>query len=755
MAKTRFRILGFRFLNGANRNYGGSEYYVRAMQKAHFGHNEWIMFYQHVHANVDNLSFLIEDTLYDDEHIFGTDNLAIGVCAIVGQNGSGKSTILDMVIRVLNNVAASLAGEDVLYSAAEHLHYIENVYGAILFLQDDNVYQLCVEGHNITLVEYAKTEINGGVTYKEKEERTSLLTEDEFKAGNLLPLRAKDLMRLSSFFYTVVINYSLYAYYYNDYYQEATDEGKLNKLKRKPKLKEFPFEQFWMTGLFHKNDGYQTPVVINPMRVGGRIDAPKENYLAKERILSLLFVEAKDGADKDYNERYPFRVINGNLHIMALSLPERQDIHLRWTKEWMLERGYFGNRSRLYQKYDEYSEFIIDYFNEYYGIDTTVKHYLYATRYLVYKIFKIGLTYMNYNCIISNLRYADFSHDLLNSHLKSLMEDDTHITVKLRRVVMYLSYGNDVYGQPQDNGHPFVYELRDIEPKIEKAMEDFNAAKYPFVAQKDDFLPPPIFDIEFRMIKRNGGNTDYAYTDKDVIPFSGLSSGERQIAYTMSNFAYHLVNINSVWRSKAKKVGRAPLLQYRYINAIFDEIELYYHPELQRRFLALLLNMLRDIELSHIEGINIMLVTHSPFVLSDIPRSNVLALGGDSTIDETFCANIHEMLNQSFFMHYTMGEVSQTAIEEFFSAYKDFTSSDNKQEFANAIGDFQFGKFEYLSIKVADEYLRKTINRMLEEMRSYRIERDTPENIAVKIRAVEAELEELKERQRQLNHDQA
>ena len=67
----------------------------------------------------------------------------------------------------------------------------------------------------------------------------------------------------------------------------------------------------------------------------------------------------------------------------------------------------------------------------------------------------------------------------------------------------------------------------------------------------------------------------------------------------------------------------------------------------------------------------------------------------------------------------------------------------------------QFGKFKYLSIKVADEYLRKTINRMLEEMSSYRIERDTPENIAERIRAAEAELEELKERQRQLNHDQA
>ena len=476
MAKTRFRILGFRFLNVENRNFGGTEYHVRAMQKAHYGHNDWIMFYQHVRTGSDNLSFTIDNALYDDEHIYGTADLAVGVCAIVGQNGSGKSTILDMIIRVLNNVAASLAGEDVLYSAAEHLHYIENVYGAILFLQEDNLFQLSVEGHNIAMVKYCKTEINGGVTYKEKEEHIPLLIEDKYKPGTLLPLRAKELKRLSSLFYTVIINYSLYAYYYNDYYQEATEEGKLNKLKRKPKLKEFPFEQFWMTGLFHKNDGYQTPVVINPMRVGGRIDAPKENKLAKERIMSLLFVEAKDGADKDYNERYPFRVINGNLHIMALALPERQDIHLRWTKDWMRERGYFGNRSRLYQKYDEYSEYIIDYFKQFYGIDTTVKHYLYATRYLVYKIFKIGLTYMNYNCIISNLRHADFSFELLNSHLKRLMEDDAHITVKLRRVVMYLTYGKDVYGQPQDKSHPFVYELKDIEPKIEKAMEEFNEA---------------------------------------------------------------------------------------------------------------------------------------------------------------------------------------------------------------------------------------------------------------------------------------
>ena len=205
MAKSRFRILGFRFLNTEKRNFGGTEYYVRAMQKAHYGNNDWIMFYQHIYASADNLSFTIEDALYDDEHIYGTSDLAVGVCAIVGQNGSGKSTILDMIIRILNNVVASLAGEDVLYSAAEHLHYIENVYGAILFLQDDNVYQICVVGHNITLVDYTKIEIKGGFTNKEKE-HTSLLIEDNYKTGSLLPLRTKELKTLSSLFYTVVIN---------------------------------------------------------------------------------------------------------------------------------------------------------------------------------------------------------------------------------------------------------------------------------------------------------------------------------------------------------------------------------------------------------------------------------------------------------------------------------------------------------------------------------------------------------------------
>ena len=59
---------------------------------------------------------------------------------------------------------------------------------------------------------------------------------------------------------------------------------------------------------------------------------------------------------------------------------------------------------------------------------------------------------------------------------------------------------------------------------------------------------------------------------------------------------------------------------------ILDEIELYYHPELQQQFLSKLLFYIKDMELSNITDINMCLLTHSPYILSDIPSNNILKL---------------------------------------------------------------------------------------------------------------------------------
>ena len=59
-------------------------------------------------------------------------------------------------------------------------------------------------------------------------------------------------------------------------------------------------------------------------------------------------------------------------------------------------------------------------------------------------------------------------------------------------------------------------------------------------------MPPPTTNIIFQIVKTKGGRTKQTYSPMEVIPFEGLSSGERQIAYTVSNLMYHIINIDSV-----------------------------------------------------------------------------------------------------------------------------------------------------------------------------------------------------------------
>lgn len=69
----------------------------------------------------------------------------------------------------------------------------------------------------------------------------------------------------------------------------------------------------------------------------------------------------------------------------------------------------------------------------------------------------------------------------------------------------------------------------------------------------------------------------------------------------------------------------------------------------------------------HIKSIQIIFVTHSPFILSDIPTENILAFKKDCTETKelkTFSANIYDILNTSFFMEEgAIGDYAQWIIQ--------------------------------------------------------------------------------------------
>jgi hypothetical protein len=70
--------------------------------------------------------------LYDDyvcRNMGSMSHPHVQISAIVGQNGSGKSSIVEFMMRLINNLAAFTLGEFKFAPQIERLHYIDGIKG--------------------------------------------------------------------------------------------------------------------------------------------------------------------------------------------------------------------------------------------------------------------------------------------------------------------------------------------------------------------------------------------------------------------------------------------------------------------------------------------------------------------------------------------------------------------------------------------------------------------------------------------------
>ncbi len=596
---------------------------------------------------------LEKDIIYQ-EFFKDTNNPDINISAIVGGNGSGKSSLIEFYMRLVNNFAATTLGEYQTNPGSEHLHYINDVEGEFYYLLEDIPYRLKVLNRNVTLDSYTPTGISNQGGQKEyipfntsnifdnelstqrgiNEEKE--IPMQEWRFPNLDPKSKKEhpLNALySHFFYTYISNYSIYAYNTEDYHRECNSD-RFEELIRKKKRKKYDTEyKNWLNGIFHKNDGYQTPIVLSPFRTKGNMDINTENTLSRERLISLLLMPQSQ-----------FRTINGHLEVVGFDLTKKAIVYD--AKYLKLHIGFF----RLQQKgFDRFKQLIVRFWGELIAEDLTKyankrKNYDEAVGYLVYKTLKISKKYKQYHTFFKNHQNISFKIDeeALHKLVISISIDNSHITRKIHQILAYIVYGMYDY----EGGH----KLFDINTLTSKTDEILNQEKEKvevkigkkFIRSIEELIPPPIFDTRIALRDKENGNPVF---------FETLSSGERQQVYSISAFLYHLSNLDSVWNDSNKK-----RITYKHVNVIMEEIELYFHPELQRTYIKHLLEGIRQMQLSKIKSIHICFVTHSPFVLSDIPSRNILALRinnkdmVEKTRLSTFGANIHDMLKHSFFL---------------------------------------------------------------------------------------------------------
>ena len=218
---------------------------------------------------------------------------------------------------------------------------------------------------------------------------------------------------------------------------------------------------------------------------------------------------------------------------------------------------------------------------------------------------------------------------------------------------------------------------------------------------------------------------DFDMIDEQERRFNSLSHGEQMIFGQLLNIYFFSISRDN-------------------LIFLFDEPELALHPNWQKQYLHEVITLCQKMKKEY----QFIFTTHSPFLLSDIPKQNIIFLDTDKkgnckVVDglkekkQTFGANIHTLLSDSFFMEDgLMGEFAKSKINEIIDFHKEVEEENQKEK-----SDFSTLTIKYKSKQkkfwktqsiIGDEYLKQVIKNHLVEIEKILLGKDKAKEEEIK-----------------------
>lgn len=633
----------------------------------------------------DNLNEQVTKVISPKNEIdlFSLDGLNVNISIVIGENGSGKSTLIELLCvfnfiifkkypRTYEETLKKLRRErSELYKicnqsvdkirndknlnfeqfSQNHLRRFYETEDKILYLSNQSKLE---EEFNLFNCEFYFESGNSIVKIEVHNGHFKLFYLEE-KKWQFYDIPTFHGVK-SKLFYSILLNYSIYSF-------RKSVHGK------------------WIELLYHKNDGYKTPLVINPMKTNGNVEVNNEIHLQSQRIFNSILSSKK--------------ILNKDISEIWFTLKEKND-----EFNYIVDFDNFSIKRKQKDDLNESSNFLfvisgktksINELNlsDIKGLNISGKqdnHVLtevekVIVKYIIRKLVKYYLLYM-------------YSNDI----------KDDFTTIKSFDSIFSKINSNDSFKEKKLNSAKWLLTWNNLHSKFIKNEKDEFVLKFESYSEFRSLADKHNFNQKSPL---SFMKMDILFNDESTL--GNMSSGQLQLLNSLNTIRYHLRNLDSDIHS------------YKYVNIVLDEVELYLHPEFQRQYVNTILSGIREIGLSKIRGINLLLLSHSPFVLSDVPSDNVLHLKEGFPMAKTsntnsFGANIFDLFKDSFFMKKGfIGQFAKQKIDKVFedlSKGKEHIDETRKNEIKQIIG------------VIGEPLIKRQLSKMYDEIYNEGLELD-------------------------------